>query len=81
MQGRLNEGVGELLEALTLIPADAQASLYLGQIYETLGRRGEAAKIVRAALQKPIHDENIRARLESVLRHAETQVNSSSNGS
>ena len=81
MQGRLNEGVAELLEALTLIPADPQTSLDLGRTYEALGRRDEALKIVRAALQKSIHDEDIRAGLESVLRHVETHVNSSSNGS
>jgi len=78
--GRLNEGVVELLQALTLIPADPQASLDLGRIYEALGRRDEAAKIVRAALQKSIPDEDTRASLESVLRHAVKHVNSSSNG-
>jgi spermidine synthase len=81
LQGRLEEGAVELLEALNLIPADPQASLDLARIYEALGRRFEAAKIVRAALQKSIHDEDIRASLETVLRHAETHVNSSSNGS
>jgi len=45
-----------------------------------LGRRDEAAKIVRAALQKSIPDEDTRASLESVLRHAVKHVNSSSNG-
>lgn len=41
--GRLNEGVVELLEALTLIPADPQASLDLGRIYEAPGRRDAAS--------------------------------------